>query len=133
MSIRSIVYQELVGDLGLHHLGINEDSAWLNSAAPSTLVLPSIVLSWSQVTPGIGEVTRRELLLYAHDQPGDYDNIVAILARAKEVILALGPTNKDDTSCVVATQWLGDSQDLSDDAYGSIMKYSTFTIVGSGP
>lgn len=70
--------------------------------------------------------TSQYLTVYIHDEPGDY-------LRINEITLAIraalqGPVA--DGVGGISALWQGDSQDLADDVYGTIMRNAEFRLLG---
>jgi hypothetical protein len=65
--------------------------------------------------------------LWAHDQPGSYARIDAILAAVRGALVG-----QVALPGAVACRWQGDSQDLADDGLGTITRNSAFRLVGTG-
>lgn len=105
-----------------------------SSAADSELILPRphLILRMGVKEPGIGAVNRRDLSVWAHDDPGDYDLIDSILNRVREVLLGIEAQHTDDGKWISCVQWTGDSEDAYDDGPGTITRTSNFVITGSG-
>lgn len=99
-------------------------------AAPR--VRPFVALRFGAETPELSDgdrpsATSTRLTVYVHDDPGDYLRIARILGNVRSVFAgnATGMTGGG-----IMGVWEGDSGDLSDDLYGTIMKYGEFRLVG---
>lgn len=69
------------------------------------------------------------MVITVHDDPGDYGLIDQILARVKELFDNVAPGLPGST----VVEWLNDSQDLADDGYGTILRNSSYRLVGGQP
>lgn len=112
-------------------LGITEKDIMLASAADNPAGRPFIVLRWGVVQPGMGTAKRSILDIYVHDEPGDYDRIDSCISAIRTTLDEIGQV-MTPTGSLTHIEWNGDSGDLDDDTYGTIMRYSTFTLTGSG-
>lgn len=69
--------------------------------------------------------TSRFLTIFCHDDPGSYDRIDRILGNVHQAcegqVLGSGG---------IASLWTGDSQDFGDDVFGTIVRNSSFRLVG---
>lgn len=93
---------------------------------------PFLQLRWGQNNVGLDVVTRRNLVIWVHDEPGDYSvKIDPILFRLRTLLPTLeGASN--GLGHVVAVEWTGDSEDLADDGHKTITRNTSFSLVGSG-
>lgn len=136
--MRATIREQLLADGALVALlkskGAADPIIVSSSAADSEIVLPRphLILRMGTKEPGIGAVNRRDLGVWAHDDPGDYDLIDGILNRVREVLTALEARRTDDGKWISCVQWTGDSDDAYDDGPGTIVRTSNFTITGSG-
>lgn len=130
--MRALIFQALVADPVLNGLGINSASSFaIDVDTPQTR--PFLQIRWGQNQIGLKNtaVSRRTITVWAHDEPGDYSTIDAILARVKALLPTLdGQSN--GSGHLVSAEWTGDSEDLADDGHGTITRNASFTLVGSG-
>lgn len=130
--MRALIYSTLVNDSVLNAAGINDASAFaVDVDTPQTR--PFLQIRWGRTEIGLRRtvVSRRTLVVWIHDQPGDYSVIDAILTRVKDLLLTLeGQSN--GSGHVIAVEWTGDSEDLADDGHGTITRNTSFELVGSG-
>lgn len=93
---------------------------------------PFLVIQLGEEVPGpFKAVSRQRLTLYGHDEPGDYMRLGAILRACRSAlvgadaqvgaVLAVGG---------VAVSWQGDSGDLADTDYGTILRTSSYDLHG---
>lgn len=66
------------------------------------------------------------LEVWIHDEPGDYLRIDAILGVVKDRL-----HGQVALPGAVQCRWEGNSGDLADDGYGTIVKTTSFTLVGT--
>jgi len=129
--MRALVRSAIIDDLGLSALGIVDDAAFAVDV-DTPVQRPFIQLRWGRNDPGLDRVTRRNLVIWVHDNPGDYTvHIDPIILRLRTLLAGLeGMSN--GLGHVVAVEWTGDSEDLSDDGHRTITRTTSFQLVGSG-
>jgi hypothetical protein len=128
--MRALVMGAITADAPLMALGITENLSFaVDVDTPQGR--PFLQLRWGTNNPGLDRVTRRFLVVWVHDQPGDSGRIDSVISRLKVLLPALeGSSN--GTGHIVAVEWTGDSEDLVDDGHRTIARTSSFTLVGSG-
>lgn len=130
--MRTLIFGAIVGDATLNGLGITDDSSFAVDV-DTPQARPFLQLRWGTNEIGLNktDVSRRNLLIWVHDIPGDYGRIDSIVRRLR----ALLPTLEgqfDGSGWLMAAEWTGDSEDLSDDGHETITRYTGFSLVGSG-
>jgi hypothetical protein len=78
-------------------------------------------------TVKVGTAYRLSVRVWAHDVPGSYQRIDSVL-RAAQTALSVVVALPGAVRC----EWQDSSQDLADDGFGTITRYSTFQCVGTG-
>lgn len=129
--MRALVRSAIINDLDLSTLGIVDEAAFaVDVDTPQQR--PFLQLRWGRNDPGLDRVTRRNLVIWVHDNPGDYTvRIDPIILRLRTLLAGLeGMSN--GLGHVVAVEWTGDSEDLSDDGHRTITRTTSFVLVGSG-
>lgn len=129
-NVRDLVFSALTSDLQLNTLGINEDHVWAAGALDGPQPTPFMVIRWGNTNRGIGPVNSAECTLYVHDDPGDYGRINDILHRSRQVMLALAASGAT-ANWIIDVQWQGDSGDLADDVYKTVMRNGSFNVVAN--
>jgi hypothetical protein len=81
--------------------------------------------------PFIG-VSRQRVTLWAHDEPGDYMALDSVLRACRAALVGSGATVGQVTGTPggVAVSWQGDSGDLADPDYGTILRTSSYDFQG---
>lgn len=129
--MRRLIYDLLSSDATLMALlpgGLYGDRSLVET--PS--VKPFGVLMHEGPSNGMSaRVNRSTVVLWVHDEVGDYTRIEAALRRARALLLAAVQVEKNGVWLMEA-DWSGDSVDLYDDARGTNVKNATFPLVGSG-
>jgi len=69
------------------------------------------------------EITAQEAAIWVHDEPGSYKRIDAILDAVRAALVGQVPT-------AVACSWQGDSGELADPDQGTIVRNSTYRLLG---
>lgn len=126
--MRTRIRQALTSDAMLADLGLN---TVVSGDADSVQARPFINLRWGDTTPGMGPVQRRNLVVWIHDEPGDYDRIDQITRRIRDVLTGMYGVITEQGS-IVAIEWVTDSGDLSNETRRTILRTSTYQVVGSG-
>ncbi len=132
MTVRAIVGRALADDAGLALLGLLP-AGIVAGNADSVQLRPFLVLSWQSHSPGFRGHARGPWILdlRCHDVPDDYDRLDAVLRRARTVLLGLADVvDEDSGERVTEVHWTGTGGDLRDTDRGTILRVSTFTVVG---
>lgn len=129
--MRTLVRGAILADPTLNGLGIDGDNCFaVDVDTPQER--PFLQLRWGRNDVGLDVVTRRNLVIWVHDQPGDYSaRIDPILYRLRFLIPSL-VGQSDGTSYMQGAEWTGDSEDLADDGHRTITRNTSFSLVGSG-
>ena len=128
--MRTLIYQAIIGDSALNGFGITGPSAFaVDVDTPGAR--PFLQLRWGRNSEGLDVSTRRDLVIWVHDEPGDYTRIDAIIFRLRSLIPSLVPST-DANGWLQGVEWTGDSEDLIDDGHRTIARNTGFTLVGSG-
>jgi hypothetical protein len=130
--MRSLIFSTIVTDSELIAAGIDAATSFaVDVDTPQTR--PFLQIRWGKTDVGLSRtaVGRRTVVIWVHDEPGDYTKIDNILARIKELLPTLeGQSN--GSGYVIAVEWTGDSEDLADDGHGTITRNTSYSLVGSG-
>lgn len=128
--MRALVMQAIVADPTLNGLGIVDDSSFaIDVDTPQSR--PFLQLRWGRNNVGLDIVTRRDLTIWVHDKPADYGRIDSIILRLRALLSSLeGSSN--GLGHLMAAEWTGDSEDLTDDGHETIARTTSFLLVGSG-
>lgn len=90
-------------------------------------------ISYSIHSPIKGKLTSRNLTLNVHGARGSYTPIDAVLIAARAAFRAASyPLAADDGTYLNSAVWNGDGPDDFDTGWGTLVKSSTWTVVGSG-
>jgi hypothetical protein len=126
-DLRAVVFQALRGDSELQTLvaeRIVQRGSWENDGDAIPDKLPYLVYALSDEAshgPSAMKATRRYLMVWAHDEQGDYYRIDQILERAKAVLHGV-----DHFGAFMEIRFLGKSPDLYDDMLKHLVRYSRF-------
>jgi hypothetical protein len=129
--MRELVRAAIIGDSVLNGLGITGANSFaVDVDTPPTR--PFLQLRWGRNDVGLDVVTRRNLVVWVHDQPGDYTiHIDPIIYRLRPLLAGLeGQSN--GLGHLIAAEWTGDSEDLTDDGHKTITRNVSFSLDGSG-
>lgn len=128
--MRTIVRLALITDETLASRGV-VPAAVLSGDVDTPSERPFVQLRWNNTIPGLGTVDRRDLVVWVHDEPGDYDRIDSIIRRIKTIMGSLVGLPHEEGH-LMTCEWTGDSADLTDDGHGTITRTTSFSIVGTG-
>lgn len=102
-----------------------EDRIWQNTALEHVPeIKPFVVYRFgARTSPMRGDdsvaIYTQSIQVFAHDTPGDYVRIEEILAVIHTILIP---------STHPSVTWLEDSEDLRDDDFGTILKWSRYQI-----
>lgn len=128
---RSWSYARLGGSLELAIVGVPIGSIYgAGSLEGKPASMPFIVITFGEELAdirddGVPTVASQYMTLWAHDEPGDYLRIDAVLEACK---LAL--VGQVAVPGGIVARWEGNSGDLSDDRYGTIVRNSEYRLIG---
>lgn len=106
--------------------------AIVSGDADSVHQRPFVNLQWAETIPGMDRVRRRALVVWIHDEPADYARIDLIVKTIRTTLEALAPAGDPATGYLSGITWITDSSDLRNDERGTIVRTSTYSVVGSG-
>jgi hypothetical protein len=86
---------------------------------------PFEVLRFENETPELEEASFQDVTIWVHDNPGSYMNIDAILRQIRMTLE--GPVTSQEGIMAI---WQGDSPDLFDDERGTIVRNTSYRLVG---
>lgn len=128
MTIRETIYSAITTDPQLQALKIDSTSVWnIESVDNPARGKPFLVTAWADDRNVWGRPGRRDLLVWAHDEGGDYARIDAILERVRILLVAM-----IHQGGVTLVEFTGGSPDLYDDGFRTITRNYGFRVIGSG-
>jgi len=87
------------------------------------------IITWGPTTKAYGTTGSDRVSIWVHDRQQDYGRINNALQRLKELLPATVHLAGGDGWVLSTAEWNGESQDLSDEGYGTITRYADFTVV----
>lgn len=133
--MRSLIRSRILADGQLAAAGVLP-AGTLAGQVDTPTERPFLNLIWGDTGEGLAVVKRRLLTVWVHDNPGDYWRIDQILVRLRSVLTGIEATAWTEaggqSGWVTAVRWEGDSGDLTDDGHGTIVRTSSYSIIGSG-
>ncbi len=141
MTVRELVFAAITSDPVMEGYGINASTLFASSAPVSPTTDVFGVLHWGPESQGlagqrgIGKVTERDVTLWVYDTNLDYTRIADSLKRWCMLMDSLtGQRTGSDVGdgWVTCCEWAGDGDDIWDDAYERITRWSAYTIIASG-
>lgn len=125
---RTWIYGKVSNDSGVLALVPKASIYGSGSLEGSPASKPFLILSFDPEVPGpFPGSTERSALVWAHDVPGDYLAIDAVLSAVRAALVGQVPSQH-----AIGCRWSGDSQDLADESLGTITRNATFTMNGIG-
>lgn len=138
MSLRSFIFSLITADPILNGLGFTEQNTFTSHDEDTPQARPFIILRWGSTNVGLNDwdtgvgSNLRQLVVWVHDDPGDYVRIDQALDRVRTVLTLVRGTYTGTTGKYIGqATWNGDSDDLKDDIVGTITRNSSFTFIGS--
>ncbi len=145
MTVREHIYSLITTDAQLNALGITAASTFTQHTIDTPQVRPLCILRWSLVNPGLRQtreggglnefpVNQRILQVWVHDDKnvGDYSRIDRSLLRLRTLLTSVeGVYVGQAGTRLTAINWVGESEDLSDDMTGTITRNAQFRLTGS--
>lgn len=128
MTVRETVFTLLTTDAELQAEGIDVDSVWNIEAVDNPdRGKPFLVTAWAEVPrPTHPAARRRNLLVWAHDEGGDYSRIDRILERVRQLLV--GTVHQGG---ITQVDWEGASGDLYDTGFRTITRNTGFRVIGA--
>lgn len=133
MALRDYVFQLMATDSQLNALGVTVDSLFTQNDTDTPQMRPYVVIRWGDTDPGLDgtyAINIKDFQIWVHSGPGDYAPIDAILLRLRQLLTGVEAANTG-AGFITQIEWQGESDDLSDDAQGTITRYGEFHLVGS--
>lgn len=128
--MRELVYAAVTQDATIIAAGVVPDGV-IATDVDTPQERPFIQIRWGRNDTGLDVITRRQVTIWVHDEPGDYARIDLIILRLRQLLPSLvGMSN--GLGHVVGVEWTGDSEDLADDGHRTITRWASFSLVGSG-
>lgn len=135
MSRRAFI-EALWDDAELNSIGLTRDTIFHNwsSEERPTDQGPFIILRWGVTPPGFfnGEVKAPESLrVWVHwpiQVTNDFSKIIGVLDRVDDVVRELRDVNGNDGYTLSFVEIGGRSEDITDDAFGTITKNADYKL-----
>ena len=128
--MRTLIFQAIINDSALNSLGFTSSSAFAVDV-DTPVQRPFMQLRWGRNDIGLDRVTRRNLVIWVHDEPGDYSVIDQTILRLRVLLPTLEGQN-NGSGFLMSAEWSGDSEDLADDGHKTITRNTSFSLVGTG-
>ena len=121
MNWRAWVYETLIADTDLLALVPAERILSTYEEVPADK--PFIVIRFDATVRDVGD--DQGVVIWVHDEPLGYTRIDAVIQAIKNALV--GPVAQPDA---ILCDWAGDSGDLSDDAQGTVLRTSSYRLLG---
>jgi len=123
MTWREFIFERLTGDAPLTAL-VGDRIFGTLEGSPDR---PFVVIRFDPSVPAIKGAEVQDMTIWVHDEPESYtriDEILPLIRAALEGPVSIAGENG------IHVDWSGDSQDLSDDARGTILRSSSYRLAG---
>lgn len=117
----------LPGTLG--DIGVLPGSIYAAEAADDIKKFPFVTMRWGNILKGVGKHNRQFLDVFAHNRDRDYLLIDAILFRIRN-LLGAAEAIKASEGSIIQIDWQGDGPDAHDDGYDTVVRNSTYVLIG---
>jgi hypothetical protein len=123
---RAAVQSLLEGSTTLAALGFTSIMAANSADAPPQQRF--IVIRWEGTTAFVEKRGTSRLQIWFHDTDRDYTAIADAMEIAREALINAVHVTGADGVKITTVRWDEDSPDLFDDGYGTVTKWSAFTV-----
>lgn len=129
MNWRQWVHATLIGNTAFANLVPPTRIHGAASLTARPAAAPFVVVQFQPSTPAVkdGVAYRLGFQVWAHDEPGSYVAIDAILGAAATALVGTVALPG-----AVRVDWQGNSQDLADDGLSTVTKFASFVAIGTG-
>lgn len=126
MNWREWTYQHLINDPTVTDVVPAAQIHGSGSLTARPDPLPAVIIRFIESVDRLSPAAEQEgLEIWVHDEPGTYDDIDAIIDVVRESLVSAVPTEDGSYPPV----WSGDSQDLADDQWDTIVRNSSYTLL----
>jgi hypothetical protein len=129
MTARAAVWQLISGDTTLNALGIVQANTYTTNSVDNPETKPFVIIRFETVTAAFGQIGAQNMSIWAHDERGDYSRIDQILQRIQDILTNAVHVAGNDGFTLSSSRYQGTSDDLWDDGYRTITRYSTFSVL----
>jgi hypothetical protein len=138
IGLREVVFNLIKTDPAIIALGYGPGSLFGNSSPDSPTTPRFATIVWGEEIRALGSrragdrlAKERSVALWAYDRDRDYGAINKAIERWC-VLMDTLPTMNTGAGSVIGADWVGNSPETYDDGYQRIVRYSTYTINGTG-
>jgi len=128
MTARAALFTLISADSTLNGLGIDANSTFPANSVDNPEVRPFVVIRFDAKTAMFADRGSQNLVIWAHDDRGDYSRIDSILERIREVLDNAVHVSGADGIILTSARYIGSSTDLWDDGYRTMTRNSTFSV-----
>jgi hypothetical protein len=132
---RAAVYSALSGSVALNALGVNADNIHANWSldTPPSRSDPFLVLRWEeQILKGTQKRGPRLLTVWAHipkQKSTDHADLDPILRAVSDALLPLVHVVGSDSIAITGVEFRGESPDLDDVGYDTIVRNAAYEVL----
>ena len=135
MTLRSILRDHLSGDPEIS--AIIPKQLWFPSGSITeenrpTPSGPFAVMRFGVATIGVSNIKRFSGELWVHDEVGSYETIDSLIASVFRRLNGVVHLQDSDGNELMSADWVSDSGDLYDPGYRTIVRTTTYNLIGQG-
>lgn len=127
MTPRAAVQSLLENDAELQTIGV--ETVYGSNSIDTPAEDLFIVISWSGDVPAFKNIGPDRCSVWAHDKNRDYGRIDKVLKRVQDLLTETIHRPGEDGVTMTLAEWNGDGPDLTDDGFGTVTRFSDFTVV----
>lgn len=126
MTIRETIYSAIQNDAELQAIAPGVEVWNIEAVDNPERQKPFLVTAWADDRGRFGRPGRRDLLVWAHDDGGDYSLIDRMLERVRKLLVAM--IHQEGVTLV---EYTGSSPDLYDIGFRTITRNYGFRVIGA--
>lgn len=126
VAARASIYQMISDDPVMHGFGIGTDTVYASGAVDNPQAKPFVIIRFGVKSVEFGKVGSQNVDIWVHDIAGDYSRIDKILNRIQELMIDAVHVVGLDGVTLTSARYISTSDDLWDDGYRTITRFSTF-------
>lgn len=128
VTARAALYTLLRDDAELATLGVQK--VYGSNTADSPPEDCFLVVQWqTDEAPAFARKAPNRVSIWAHDKDPDFGRIEKVLKRVDDLVLATVHRAGSDGWTMTMAEFRGHGPDLRDDGYGTVTKWTDFTVV----
>jgi hypothetical protein len=133
MTIASIVHGLIIAEEAL--TVVIPEERWFGASAIDEANRPTplfAVIRYGVRTRGMSNIHRIPLEIWVHDEPGSYGTINSVIADLRGTLDGVVHHGDSDGNELMSADWVSDSGDLYDPGYRTIVRNTSYNLIGQG-